>query len=438
VHLNHHPPTPTIETLRRALRIVDAETGIIRMLHEAPVAPDAARIFGCAALTSDQAAIGFPSENAVSGSTALTRDGAIVGAIGEAVERYSAAYTPIDQILRVPFSAIRGEAIDPTALTLYDAEQEAHEGFVYRTPRADEPIGWVGGWSLTYGRPVLVPAFAVYQPYARNEDEVPVVQMVTTGLACGATLEEAILAGLCEVVERDAAMLLWLQSRRVPRVEPNADLPTGVIDALGRFGSNARYVTLLDASSDIAIPTYVAVWDGPLASTHGAVFASCAKPTQTGAVIGALTELAQCLMWAASLVDSAARLPDPANDSFQRIEEHVLWPLRPEARSAWAFAISSPRRVGFEAGADAPIRDVLDAIESCVSHVARAGMEAIAVDVTAPDIAETGLRVVRVVLPGAQPLFFGRGLHRISARARHLPYPDRAATKINLHPHPYP
>jgi ribosomal protein S12 methylthiotransferase accessory factor len=438
MRLDRHPPTPAAETLRRALRLVDAETGIIRMLHEAPVAPDAARIFGCAALTSDHTAIGFPSETAISGSTALARDGAIVGAIGEAVERYAAAYTPEERILRAPFSAVQGEAVDPALLALYDAEQEARPGFGYRAPRPDESIGWVEGWSLSRACPVLVPAFAVYQPYARGEDEAPVVQTVTTGLACGATREEAILAGLCEVVERDAAMLLWLQSRLVPVVAPDSGLPAGVAAALARFGPNARHVTLLDATADIAIPTYVAVWHGPLAGTHGAVFASCAKPSQTAAAVGALTELAQCLMWAASLVAGGARLPDPATDAFERIEEHVLWPLRPDARPAWAFALASPCRAGFDAAADAPLRDVRDAIEACVGHVARAGLEVIVVDVTSPDIAETGLHVVRVVLPGAQPLFFGLGLHRISTRARRLPYPDRAAPGINLHPHPYP
>jgi ribosomal protein S12 methylthiotransferase accessory factor len=438
MRLKHHAPTPPAETLLRALRLVDAETGIIRMLYEAPIAPDAARIFGCAALMSDQATIGFPSETSISGSTALTRDGAIVGAIGEAVERYSAAYTPAEQILRAPFSAVAGEAVDPTALVLYDAEQEVRPDSGYRAPRPLEPIGWIEGWSLTRARPILVPAFAVYQPYAQQQDESPVVQMVTTGLACGATLEEAVLSGLCEVVERDASMLLWLQSRRMPRVAPDIGLPAGIAEAFARFGENARHITLVDATADIAIPTYVAVWDGPLAGACGAVFASCAKPSETAAAVGALTELAQCLMWAASLIEGGASLPDPTTDAFEKIEKHVLWPLHPDARPAWAFAIASPQRADFDAGTDVPVRDVLDTIEACVGHVASAGLEAIVVDVTSPDIAEIGLSVVRVILPGAQPLFFGRGLHRISNRARQLPYRDRAAPGINLHPHPYP
>lgn len=438
MHLTHHPPTPAAETILRATRLVDAETGIIKMLYEAPLAPDAARIFGCAALCSDQRAIGFPSESEISGSTSLGRDGAIVGAVGEAVERYSAAFTPDERILRATYAAVAGDAIPPWSLTLYDEHQRAGAAQGYHSPGPDTPIGWVEGWSLTEERAVLVPAFCVYQPYTSPWDEAPVVQMVTTGLACGASLEEAILAGLCEVVERDAAMLMWLQSRRPPRVSLSADLPYGVTEALARFGPNARHVTLLDATSDLALPTYVAVWDGPLGALSGAVFASCAKPFADAAAVGAITELAQCLMWAASLTDGDTLLPDPMTDPFDKIERHVLWPLRADTRSAWAFAVGSDRRTGFGPDAESPIRDVLVTLDQMVERVRAAGLQVVAVDVTSPDIAEAGLHVARVVIPWAQPLFFGRHLHRISARARDLAYPDRATGVINLHPHPYP
>lgn len=438
MQLNHHPPTAAHETILLSKRLVDAETGVIKMLYEAPLAPDAARIFGCAALCSDQRAIGFPSDSEISGSTSLCRDGAIVGAIGEAIERYCAAYTPHEKILHYPYAAVAGDAIEPGSLTLYDAQQEAGVAAGYHAPHHDEAIGWVEGWSLTEGRSVLVPAFCVYQPYTSAFDEPPVVQMVTTGLACGATIEEAILAGLCEVVERDAAMLLWLQSRRVPSLSMTSELPVGVAEAVRRFGASARYVHLLDATSDIRIPTYVAVWDGPIARHSGAVFSSCAKPGAEAAAVGAITELAQCLMWAASLIDGETRLPDPKADDFHAIEQHVLWPLRPDARPAWEFALASERRATFDPGASAPVRDVLETLENMVERVRAAGLQAVAVNVTSPDIAEVGLHVVRVVIPHAQPLFFGRDLHRISTRARNLPYADRAATAMNLHPHPYP
>lgn len=436
--LRHHAASPCTETLRKARRLVDDETGIIRILYEAPIYPDAPRIFGCAALAGDHSGVVTPWKNDVSGSTSLVRDQAIAGAIGEAVERYSAAYVPTEEVVLASHASLGPDAVAPSSLVMYDESQYADPDFPYRPVHPEDSVGWVTGYSLRRHRPVYVPAFAVYQPYRGTEDEEPVVQQVTTGLACGNTPEEAILAAVCEIVERDAAMLMWLQMRRPPRVSVGTDAPGMVLETLSRFGAAARHVTLLDITSDILIPAYVAVWDGPLSGQDGAIFASCAKPERERAAVGALTELAQCMMWAGSLVDSGDDLPDPASTAISRIEEHVLWPLRPSNRPAFEFALAGRREVGWDGASAHPSDDVLDALARCVELVAGAGLDVIVCDVTSPDVAEAGLHVFRAVIPGAQPLYFGSGLHRLSRRARDCPYPDRAATSMNLYPHPFP
>jgi ribosomal protein S12 methylthiotransferase accessory factor len=438
MRLEHHPPSSSDGTLIKAIQLVGTETGVIKMIYEAPTAPDASQIFGCAALCSNLEAIGFPSESQISGSTALTRDQSIVGAIGEAVERYSAAYTPNSDIVHKSYIEIAGDAVNPEDLILYDQEQQSGVGFGYFSPASDQRIGWIEGWSLTRERPVFVPAFCVYQPYTSTTGELPVVQQITTGLACGATPEEAILAGMCEVLERDATMLLWLQSRKTPRANNRSDLPDDVAQVFKKFGKNARYVSLLDATHDTGIPAYVAMWDGPLAGRNGAVFASCAKPFQSSAAIGALTELAQCLMWVDSLIAGETSIPHPLTGKFEKIEHHVAWPFRPDTRQYWDFASGSSREALFSSNAQNRSKDVLDDIERCVERVAAAGLETIAVDVTSPDIREVGLHVWRIIIPHAQPLFFGTGMHRISSRALRNYYPERASPSINIHPHPFP
>jgi ribosomal protein S12 methylthiotransferase accessory factor len=438
MRLRHHAPSPTDDTLRKALRLVDEETGVIKLLYESPMAPDAPRIFGCGALCADQSQLGFPSHGKVSGSTSLVRDQAIAGAIGEAVERYSAAFVPYDVIRLSRYAAVEDGAIAPESIVLYDNEQLAKPDFPYHKPSRDDPIGWVNGYSLSRRRSILVPAFCVYQPYLSMTGEAPVIQQVTTGLACGNTPEEAILSGIYEVIERDAAMLMWMQSRRAPKVKIGAGAPAVVAETITRFGPLASFVTLLDVTSNVGIPSYVAVWDGPIGGDRGAIFASCANLNQGRAAVGALTELAQCLTWADSLIDRGAHLPDLDVDELTQIEEHVLWPLRPSNRRAFAFALSSEYEVEFGSRAEMDPSDLVVEIERCVELVAAAGLEVVVVDVTSPDIQACGLHVFRTIIPGAQPLYFGTGLHRVSERARTNPYPDRLDGTINLDPHPYP
>jgi ribosomal protein S12 methylthiotransferase accessory factor len=438
MQLKHHPFSPIGITMRKAARLLDDETGVIRLLHEAPIPPDAPKIFGCGSLCSDFGDMGYPADNPISGSTSLMRDQAIVGAIGEAVERYSAAFVPYDQVTVCPYSSVASDAVAPWALTLYEHEQYDHPQFGYSRVHTDDPIGWVVGHSLTRGVDVLTPAFAVYQPYVSQANEPPAIQQITTGLACGNSLEEAALAAVCEVVERDAAMLMWLQRRRPPRVILEPEKDSQVSEAFRSFGGLQKYVKLLDITTDLSIPAYVAVWDGPINGESGAIFASCAKHTRAKAAVGALTELAQCLLWAGSLLDNHKKLPDPSVEELTRIEEHVLWPLRPSTRGVFEFALSSTNRVRFEEEPKLQETDVLDIIERCVRLIASRGLEVIVVDVTSPDVLDAGLHVVRAIIPGSQPLFFGSGMHRISDRARQIEYPDRADSAMNLHPHPFP
>ena len=433
IQLQHRPFSRPADSLRKAVRAVDEEVGIVRRLFEAPVAPDSPRVFAYGSLTGDLACLGYRSDITLSGSTSLVRDQAIAGAVGESIERYSAAFVPYEDLVVASSSSLNCRGVPPWSLTLYDEDQYRRQDFRYKRPTERDTIAWAEGFSLTKKERVLVPAFAVYMPYQSNIGEFPIVQQITTGLACGNTIEEAILSAVCEVAERDAAMLTWLQSRRPPRVVAD---PDGV--AFESFGALCRYVTVLDATSDLDIPSYIAIWDGPIGNRTGSVFCSSASLSAKRAFVGALTELAQCMAWVNSLIDRPDFSRDPLGSEFSRIEDHVMWPTMPSSRSIFKFMLDSSSCTYLHDRQQTGGTDVLDDIQDCVDRIGRRGLEVIVVDVTAPDVREIGFHVVRVIIPGAQPLFFGSKLHRISDRARFNLYAGCAPVALNLHPHPFP
>src|SRR5205823_12394956 len=100
-------------------------------------------------MCADNSLLGFPSETSISGSTSLIRDQAIVGAIGEAVERYSAAFVLYEQVILEQYTSLAPNAVCPESLVLYDDAQYDRPKFGYKRPRADESIGWIQGYSLT-------------------------------------------------------------------------------------------------------------------------------------------------------------------------------------------------------------------------------------------------------------------------------------------------
>src|SRR6185437_12395739 len=85
--------------------------------------------------------------------------------------------------------------------------------------RKDAPLRWVQGLSLADGQPIWLPAVMVYMhiPY-RSESECFWFP-ISTGCAAHRSYEEALLGAICEVIERDALSLIWLQRLALPRLE---------------------------------------------------------------------------------------------------------------------------------------------------------------------------------------------------------------------------
>jgi ribosomal protein S12 methylthiotransferase accessory factor len=129
------------------------------------------------------------------------------------------------------------------------------------------------------------------------------------GTAAGVDRTEAVLHGLCELVEHDAvshALLRWFISGtvEVDLVEPD-DLPDdlqvlhrGAQDAIG------QPVHLIDVTTDLGVPAYLAV--GELDGDHVSLSGAGAAPLGAYAAERALTELIQGGALAAASVDQTA------------------------------------------------------------------------------------------------------------------------------------
>jgi YcaO-like protein with predicted kinase domain len=109
---------------------------------------------------------------------------------------------------------------------------------------------WVEGFELVAGEPILVPAQAV--TLDTTFAEPPVFDISSNGLASGNSLVEAIVHGLCEVIERDAEAA-WRRTGADRRlVLDSIDDPAcrALIDAIVRAGSR---VIVWDLASRIGL-----------------------------------------------------------------------------------------------------------------------------------------------------------------------------------------
>ncbi|MCA9675320.1 MAG: YcaO-like family protein, partial [Myxococcales bacterium] len=118
----------------------------------------------------------------------------------------------------------------------------------------DAPHDWVEGWDLVASAPVWVPLEAVTLDTVFGA-RAPWFDVSSNGLASGNHLLEAIVHGLCEVIERDAEAG-WRAARGDVRVDLATVQDPGSRAILARLADAGVHATVWDLGSDLGVPAY--------------------------------------------------------------------------------------------------------------------------------------------------------------------------------------
>jgi ribosomal protein S12 methylthiotransferase accessory factor len=151
-------------------------------------------------------------------------------------------------------------------------------------------LEWMSGWDLLNDCEMLVPTNAIYHPHTRG---MFLFRSNTSGLASGNTIEEAIVHGLLEVIERDAISIAEY-SRNVGTEIILQEDDGEVYDLKSKFESNGIPVKLWLLPSITGIPVVVAALDDiKTKDPTMLVMGAGAHLSPEHAVFRALTEAAQ-------------------------------------------------------------------------------------------------------------------------------------------------
>jgi ribosomal protein S12 methylthiotransferase accessory factor len=371
----------------------------------------------------------------------LTRRAAQVSAVCEAIERYSASRCCTPEAVRATYRELALHGVDPQQFALYSETQYAAPLFHFQRPHETLALEWITGWSWSQQRPQYVPVCFVYLGPCAGADRC-VFHAVSTGLACGPSEDQARLAGLCEVIERDALMIAWLNGLELPRVRPpTADPELGVL--YQKIAAAQMQATVLNATTDVGLPVRIALVETQRGMAAACAVGMAAHPEPLRAHGKALLEACHTLNWLHQLqATSPGVMESMASVPLRTFTDHVR--LYGDGRMASALDIWRCGPWQNEEH-DAPDGDgaLSHPFDSLVRRLARLGLEVLTVDITPADIAETGLRVCRTVVPGMQPLTPGRaaccGGARLQTVPRQLGYRARYGPgQWNPAPHPFP
>ncbi len=378
------------------------------------------------------------------GGAGLTRAHAAAAAVGEALERYSASFVPWERIVVASARALGRPAVEPERFALFSRRQFAEDAFPFRPFDRDTVVPWIDGIELATGAEVLLPAELALLGSAAIPGEQPIGYATSSGAACAESFTGACVRGLFELLERDAFMLVWANRLSLPCLDWTLDAELRELDERFFRPTGLAYAAV-DLSCVHDVPSVLGIVRSP-AGTPGAfgVGAGTAA-TLTAAWWKALSEAFAARSAGAKLELMGGPPLGPWGRGVVTFEDHIRYYADRARAEGAGFLTRSEESVQ---SAEAPPLEGQtddDLLDTLCARVAAAGSTAYAVDVTAPDVRELGLVVVKTLAPELCALdvphaarFLGGSRLYDAAAALGLSERPLLESELNLEPHPFP
>ncbi len=292
------------------------------------------------------------------------------------------------------------KGVDPRRFVLYHDSQKDSPSYPYARLKPNSNLSWVEGFSLTRNEPVWVPANMVHLLNKPLTSDDRFEQCPISGYACGNTLEEAILGGLLEVVERDAFMIFWYHWLRAPGIDLTSVADVTTVATLARFLESPVRLFCSDITTDAGIPVALAGLTSWRPGWPATTVAMGAGLSLERAVTHAFAELSANLVLVASHLQHLGQHVPSSPAEVVRMEDHGLFYARPEMLPALDPLFRPTRWVS---GPDVQVShssgDVKEDIEHCTARLEAIGLEVVVVNITVSGVSKHGLSVVKVLIP---------------------------------------
>lgn len=446
--------------------LVDPCFGLITQVERAPPVAGVPRAFvDYAADVATTTQFATWAADPVTGGAALgDPERARAAAIGEAVERYCGNAVPDELPVgsAASLTAAGHRVLDPEGLALYSATQYAQPGFPFTPLTTELEVSWVPGHDLNTRDEVLVPAALVHLNLHRTRPGEPAILcQAYAGIAAGDGVAQAERSALEELLERDAVTIWWSSGAEAAVLDVDCD------PVLTPVLADARACGL-----DVNVLRIPCAFDVPVVGVfledraRGLVgFGSACRSTPGAAAQKALTEALVTYTITRELAEhdgafwTAVRAGRLAQDPYRlwRADRGYRSAFRADWRDMAVLEVNlqlyldpvmqgEPLRRLREPRA----RDQLDALPSVpgdartgyLDRLRAQGLFAVSFDLTTPDVARTGLRVARVVVPGlyhnapaAFPLLGGT---RLYTEPLTRGWVDHPVTEHDIVRHPLP
>ena len=319
-----------------------------------------------------------------------TVEQARASAMMEGFERYSAEKQDIDQekISISAYNEIKNESVlNPNDLLLPKSFENQNIEM--------QKLEWIEAEEIISESPILVPANAVFHPYIPNREIKPCAMAMfkgnTNGLASGNVIEEAVLHGIFEVVERDAWSIFELTKRNKKQIDLDTIENETVSELVEKFTSQGIKIKLMDITADLKIPTIVASADDTV--LKDAALLTLGVGTHLNPEIAAIRALSEVAQSRATQIHGTRE--DTVRADFMRKAGYENM-----KRTNKEYFVEEDEKINLSDIENKITGSIKKDIEVSIEEVQKAGLDkVIYYDLTREEI---GVNVARVIIPKAE------------------------------------
>lgn len=357
-------------------------------------------------------------------------------AVSEMLERQAGFMRSNLQIVRAARRELGRRAIPLARLPQCSRLERADPRCGLSEPDEDDVLDWVMARSLSTGERKLVPVEMVLLGDRPGHASKQLVAPISTGYAAHSSAPDALLAGLLEVIERDAIALTWECRLPLPRLDLDvlSEQARQLLEDDARRGIENH---LFDATTDIDGVSVVYCLQRDRANRRLQQSVHCA--TALDPATAADKVLREAAVSRSAIMQAANDKPINTPDEISAVVDGAVYMGMAERESAFEFLlaerpVSAPGQGHEEPGSP-------DQLESLVRQLTDRGHEVLAIDLTTRSAAAHGIVVVRVIVLGLVPMSISP-YARYRGEPRMYDYPlEKFGMKIDeggLNPWPQP
>ena len=370
-------------------------------------------------LSADTKVLFDLSRDVSSGGLGISSDekSAVISCIAEAIERYCMSYVPQNDIKKMKWNEINNEEKINDYQLYTDIQYEQNPQYI--NPKK-EAIYWTRINSIEDGKYLYWPSSLIYLPFELSKT---VAETSSTGMAAGFSINDCIVSGLLELIERDSLMINFSKRLNPPEIDINTlNIENKkFVDEI----SKKYKIKIYKLYSDIKVPTYLCfIFNGEGKKLHYGIGASTNLDSNK-AIDKALKECLFTYYYSLNIMDLRKNNPDEISTLY----EHFLY-----------YQGELFEELLFESEKVKYTRE-LYTFDDVKKDLKSNGLEIYYKDLTTEDIRLTNLKVVKVIVPGLIDLNKTHKMQRLAAK-RFDDVPNKiginARNGLSKQPHPFP